>query len=209
MGANSLFISYSHREKRWLDRLNLYLAQLRQEGMLDLWDDTRIKPGADWRSEISLALKRAKAAILLVGPAFLASEFIVKEELPVLLGAAADRGISIYPLIIGYCGYQTCPLKAFQAFNEPDKPLEALPKAKQNKILNDLSSAVSLEMLQEAPRHQAIGRRQFLAEWQQDRALEYARTDGYMLVHTYRPSIRSGQDYEIFIFLVRHRKGTI
>jgi hypothetical protein len=46
------------------------------------------------------------------------------------------------------------------------------------------------------------------ADWTSARAAEYARIDGYMLTHVYRPSKLHGQMFDIFIFLVRHRKGT-
>ena len=209
MPSKSVFISYCHLEKHWLKRLGPYLGQLGRDGLVDFWDDTRIKAGANWRSEIRSALNQARAAILLIGPGFLASEFITKHELPTLLDGVASRGITIYPLVVGYCGYESSPLKAFQAFNEPKKPLEALTKPKQNKILNDLSMSLSLEMLKEAPQNKTGGSRRHPAAWQHDRVDEYKRTDGYMLVHTYRrSSLRAGQEYEIFVFLVRHRKGT-
>jgi hypothetical protein len=44
--------------------------------------------------------------------------------------------------------------------------------------------------------------------WQMDRDKEYARTRGYMLAHVYRPSLESGQKYDISVFVVRHEKGT-
>jgi hypothetical protein len=44
-------------------------------------------------------------------------------------------------------------------------------------------------------------------DWTYERAAEYARVDGYMLAHVYRPSKLHGQTFDIFIFLVRHRKG--
>jgi hypothetical protein len=154
MPTKTVFISYSHLEKKWLNRLTPFLKQLRLDGKLDFWDDTQIRTGAEWQLQIEVALKRAKAAILIVGPGFLGSKFITSQELPPLLEARRSHGIPIYPLVICHCAYTAGPLKDFQAFNEPDKPLEALPKAKQNKILNDLSLAVSKEMFEEAPQNQ-------------------------------------------------------
>lgn len=46
------------------------------------------------------------------------------------------------------------------------------------------------------------------SSWTTERAAEYARVDGYMLAHLYRPSSVNGQTFDIFIFLVRHRKGS-
>lgn len=47
-----------------------------------------------------------------------------------------------------------------------------------------------------------------LSDWTHERVAEYARVDGYMLAHVYRPSALRGQAFDIFIFVVRHRKDT-
>jgi hypothetical protein len=149
MAGSALFISYGHRDIEpinWLERLKLYLAPLRRQELVDIWDDSRIQAGSEWRSEISAALDRATAAILLVGPAFLASEFIANHELSVLLAAAKTRGTKIYPLVVGYCGYKRSVLEKYQAFNDPDMPLEALTTAEQNRILNEISLAVDQDL---------------------------------------------------------------
>jgi len=145
----SLFISYGHADQapvNWLDRLQQYLAQSRQLNAIDPWADTRIQPGARWRDEIAAAMERASAAILLVGPAFLGSEFIASDELPTLLKAAAARGCSVYPVVTGYCAYRTSVLEPYQAVNNPDVPLEALEFKDQNRVLNDLSITVDREI---------------------------------------------------------------
>ena len=151
VAGDALFISYSHRDMipiDWLERLKLYLAPLRREELVDIWDDSRIKVGSNWRVEIQDTLERTSVAILLVGPGFLASEFIVGEELPTLLAAAKTRGVNIYPVVIGYCSYKRSVLEPYQAFNDPDKPLEALSIAEQNKILNDVALLVDRDVRQ-------------------------------------------------------------
>lgn len=144
--AAPVFVSYGHADQSpvdWLVRLKLYLAQARRSGNMDAWDDGRIEAGADWRKAIATALTDARVAILLVGPAFLASRFIQDHELPPLLEGARSRGVRVFPLVTGWCGYDASDLGAFQAFNDPRHPLESLPLPDQNKILNDLSIAVS------------------------------------------------------------------
>ena len=56
------FISYSHADKEWLDRLKRHLKPLVREGNLDCWDDTHIRPGDDWKQEIQDALDAAQVA---------------------------------------------------------------------------------------------------------------------------------------------------
>ena len=78
-----VFVSYSHTDREWLGRLRVHLKPLR--GQIDLWDDTRIKPGAVWYDEIKRGLEGARAALLLVIVDFLAYDFFLIDELPVLL----------------------------------------------------------------------------------------------------------------------------
>jgi len=161
MAASSLFISYGHGDmtpNNWLERLKLYLAPLRRKEVVKIWDDTCIAPGSEWQKEIAQALDRASSSILLVGPAFLASEFIAFEELPNILGAAKTRGASIYPLVVAYCGYKRSVLGPYQAFNNPDSPLEALAAHEQNKILNDISIRVDDDLRQSTVSVRTIGK---------------------------------------------------
>jgi len=67
---------------------------------IDLWDDTKIKSGMNWRQAVNDAMQTARVAILLVSADFLASEFIVKNELSPLLAAASNEGTLILPVIL-------------------------------------------------------------------------------------------------------------
>src|SRR3954454_8434119 len=103
-----VFISYSHADKEWLERLQRHLKPLVQEG-LDCWDDTHIRPGDDWKQEIRTALETAQVAVLLISADFFASDFIDENELPPLHDAAKARGVRILPLIIGVSRFARDP----------------------------------------------------------------------------------------------------
>jgi hypothetical protein len=105
MSRTKLFVSYSHRDREWLDRLRVHLAILERRGLVHVWSDTRIGGGARWQDEIESALTEAEVAILLISPEFLASDFIWRDEMPRILAHQKD-GMAIFPLIVRPCAWR-------------------------------------------------------------------------------------------------------
>lgn len=140
--SGRVFVSYSHKDIHWLDRLKVHLSPLVRNQKIDVWDDQRIRVGRQWKKEIDDALANANAAVLLVSPDFLASDFIQEIELPSLLRSAQDRGTRILPVIVAPCRYDLSPLAGFQAANSPDSPLSAIGKPRAESILVALSREI-------------------------------------------------------------------
>src|SRR5690242_9852046 len=107
---NRAFVSYSHADKKHLARLRIHLAHYTRELKVDVWDDTRITPGMQWKKEIKDAIASAKVAILLVSADFLASGFIARDELPPLLVAAKNEGARIFIVILSPCAFKSSSL---------------------------------------------------------------------------------------------------
>jgi hypothetical protein len=144
----SVFVSYAVNDQdpfSWLERLQLQLKPLEKRYDFDVWDDGKIQTGQNWRKEIEKALERAVAAILLVGPAFLASKFIREIELPYILRRAQKHGMPLLILVTQYCNIANSDLADFQFFkpeHRPLVPLEALSVAEQNSRLQAFSVAI-------------------------------------------------------------------
>lgn len=134
-----VFISYSHEDQKLFEELVTILYPIRHN--LKLWHDQMIKPGDQWRQEIEKALASAKAAILLVSPNFLSSDFIEKHELPPLLEAAKANGCQILWIKLKECLIDATPIEEYQAlYNEP--VISSLTRSQRNQAFYEIAKKI-------------------------------------------------------------------
>src|SRR3954470_20760572 len=91
-----VFVSYSREDAEWRRRFVQMLNPVIRERRLEVWSDERILVGEQWRPQLAEAIGRSRAALLLVSPAFLASDFIVQQELPALL----ERNVQLVCVLV-------------------------------------------------------------------------------------------------------------
>jgi hypothetical protein len=145
--GRKLFISYAHTDIAYLDRILVHLRPLERSGAIDHWSDTRLRAGDQWRGEIEKALRAARTAILLVSADFLASDFIVANELPPLLKAAEDRGTRIIPVIIKPSRFvRDQHLSRFQALNDHKRPVISMTEGEREALYAKLAEEVELDI---------------------------------------------------------------
>lgn len=140
-----IFLSYSHADVRYMKRLELFLKPLESRGIIDVWVDTRIEPGQEWRMEIKKALEAATVAVLLLSQDFIASDFIRTNELPPLLSAAKKRRTVLLMVLISPCTWEDA-LSKYQTINPPSKPLSKMDRTSREQVWKDLSELITSAM---------------------------------------------------------------
>jgi ubiquinone/menaquinone biosynthesis C-methylase UbiE len=138
---DEVFISYSHEDREWLKHLQVFLTPAFRAGRLKLWADTSLRTGDTWRAEIEAAISRARVAVLLVSPHFLASDFIERDEFPKILEAASQEGLTIVWMLVSAAPYELASVgrivEKIQCAHPVDQPLDTLREPERNKVLTD------------------------------------------------------------------------
>jgi hypothetical protein len=147
--VNRIFVSYSHNDKAWLDRLvKMVKPYLRDaEVELKLWVDTDLKAGQQWDAEIRKGLEEAGVAVALVSDEFLASSYVVDHELPSMIKAAENGELQLLWVYVSSAGWEVTPLKNFQATHDTKKPLSLLSEAEQDEILKSVAQQMKAAAL--------------------------------------------------------------
>ena len=85
MATPQIFISYSHQDALWKDRLLSHLRVLERQGTVSIWNTGALEVGTDWAKDIENAVHKSDIAVMLISLSFLASDFAVSKELPALI----------------------------------------------------------------------------------------------------------------------------
>ena len=131
----TVFISYSHQDEVWKDRLIQQLGVLQRQGILSAWSDREIPGGDPWEEQIQKAMDRSCIAVLLISPHFLNSDFILTREVPHLLQQREKRGLRIFPVVLDPVDLQAVDwLRPLQCRPKDAQPLSTFrrPQAEEN-----------------------------------------------------------------------------
>ena len=147
--ANRIFVSYSHKDKEWVDRLETMVKPYLRDPNVELvfWVDKQITAGDRWNTEIQEALERAGVAVALVSSDFLASPYVNDHELPAMIDAAKKGDLRLLWVYIASAGWEETPLKEFQATHDTTEPLSLLPYAKQQETLKAVAKQIKAAAL--------------------------------------------------------------
>lgn len=146
MARYKIFISYSKKDKQYLEAFKNHLKPFDNNAELSVWSDQEIGAGANWDREIHDAMGEADAAVLLVSPDFLATDYVVDEEIPFLIEREASGTLVLAPFFIRAANVQAkifdgdIKLTDFQGLNRPDQPIASLGDAERDARLAEAAN---------------------------------------------------------------------
>jgi predicted acylesterase/phospholipase RssA len=146
-GRHQVFLSYSHKDRNWFNKIQLMLAPIETFHGIKVWDDMEIMPGDFWETAIKTALSQTRVAICLVSNNFINSNYITTKELAYFIEEAAKQNVRIFPIAVSRIKDGVYPLQDIQYVNDPAAPLDELTDEKQHAVLNHM-----VELLIEAMR---------------------------------------------------------
>jgi hypothetical protein len=119
-----LFYSYSHKDEALRERLEVSLALLKRQGIIQTWHDRQIGAGDEWASQISEHLENADIILLLVSADFIASDYCWDIELSRALQRHEQGQAWVIPILLREADWHSAPFGKLQALPKDAKPIK-------------------------------------------------------------------------------------
>ena len=117
------FVSYSHQQETWKNRLLVALRPLEEQRQITAWHDRKLLPGQPWDGVIREELDRSDLVLLLVGPDFITSPYCRDVEVRRAVERAETGDAVLIPIIVERCDWLKEPFAAFQSLPLDGSPL--------------------------------------------------------------------------------------
>ncbi|MGF1537512.1 MAG: toll/interleukin-1 receptor domain-containing protein [Elainellaceae cyanobacterium] len=118
-----IFISFSHKDDALQEELVTHLSGLRRRGKITAWYDRAVEAGEEWEAQIKSKLESAQIILMLISPAFMASDYCYDIEMQRAM-ARHDAGTArVIPVILRPCDWKDSPFGKLKAMPEDGKPV--------------------------------------------------------------------------------------
>ncbi|WP_052890909.1 type ISP restriction/modification enzyme [Thermogemmatispora carboxidivorans] len=118
-----LFYVYAREDRPFLERLEQHLALLQRQGLLATWHDGALLPGSDWRRVIRQQLEQAQLILLLVSPAFMASDYCYGVEMQRALERQRRDQAQVVPILLRPVVWEGAPFAHLQVLPANARPI--------------------------------------------------------------------------------------
>ncbi|MBX5457291.1 MAG: TIR domain-containing protein [Thermogemmatispora sp.] len=118
-----LFYVYARADRPYLERLEQHLALLQRQGLLATWHDGALLPGSDWRRVIRQQLEEAQLILLLISPAFMASDYCYGVEMQRALERQRLGQAQVVPILLRPVLWEGAPFAHLQVLPGNARPI--------------------------------------------------------------------------------------
>ncbi len=118
-----IFCGYAHEDEAYFHKFNTALAVLRRQEAISIWHYGDLVPGVQWEHEIEQELNTADIILLLISPAFMASDYCWSKEMRWAITRHTTGETYVIPIILKPTDWKTTPLSALQALPKGIKPI--------------------------------------------------------------------------------------
>jgi len=111
MPYRRVFISYSSKDRGFLDQLATHLLPYKTTGLISFWDDLMLHPREQWDDQIKDEMNKANILIMLLSPSYLGTDYIIREEIPLAIrNLESPVGYKrVYWVLLKPCSYELFP----------------------------------------------------------------------------------------------------
>lgn len=123
MSKPKLFVSYSRKDKKYLEKFKVQIASLKRKNIIEDWNDQEIIGGDVWEDILKHQLETADIIVFLVSPDFIASDYIYDIEVKKAIERHRKGEVIIVPIIIRPCDFNSLEISKFQALPKNAQPI--------------------------------------------------------------------------------------
>lgn len=206
-----LFFSYSHRDEQMRDELEIHLAMLKRQQVIETWHDRRISAGDELERSISRHLEEAHIILLLVSPYFLASHYCYDLEMTRAMERHELGEAHVIPIILQPCDWHSAPFGKLLATPQDGKPVAKYPNIHDAflEITQSIRQAAQASAAPPSTMAQLSSIPSASASFEQMDAAQFPRSSNLRLKRAFTEHDRDTFLEETFEYLARFFEGSL
>lgn len=133
---------YAHEDEGLMKKLRAHLSPLQHLGLITIWYDRNISPGAIWEEEIKQHLSEARIILLLISPDFMNSQYCYGVEMRQALKRHESGEATVIPVILRPTYWHIEPLERLQALPTDGEPVTSKAWNNQDEAFYNVAKGI-------------------------------------------------------------------
>jgi hypothetical protein len=121
--AITVLLCYDKKDERMVRKLKNQLSLLVRNGLIALWDDADIAPGADREQEMNKSLDEAQVILLLISSSFLGSKYPYKIGMQEAIQKHEQKKARVIPILLSPVHWEEPPIANLQPLPDSARPI--------------------------------------------------------------------------------------